>query len=192
MKKESVVILLIVTFVVGFIVGAVSGIKFYSKEKASGQAAQGGPPPQGSGASPVNPEEINRLETIVRNEPTNLRSLVALGNLYFDSNQFHKAIDAYERSLAIDPRNPDVRTDLGIMYRAVRDYDRAVKEFREAARLDSAHINSRFNLGIVLQNDKKDITGAVAAWEDFLRVEPSGERASSVKRELEQLKSLAK
>jgi cytochrome c-type biogenesis protein CcmH/NrfG len=192
MKKESVVILLIITFVAGFIVGVVSGIKFYSKEKGSGQVVQGGPPPQGSGAPPVNPEEINRLETIVRSEPTNLQALVALGNLYFDSNQFQKAIDVYERSLAIDPRNPDVRTDLGVMYRAVKDYDRAVKEFREAARLDPAHKNSRFNLGIVLQNDKKDIQGAVVAWEDFLRVEPSGERASSVKREIEQLKSLAK
>jgi cytochrome c-type biogenesis protein CcmH/NrfG len=192
MKKETVVILLIVTFVAGFIAGAATGIYSYSKEKGSGQIAQGGPPPQGGGAPAANPEEINRLETIVRNEPTNLQALVALGNLYFDSNQFHKAIDVYERSLAIDPKNPDVRTDLGIMYRAVKDYDKAVKEFREAARLDPTHKNSRFNLGIVLQNDKKDIQGALTAWEDFLRVEPSGERASSVRHEVEQLKSLTK
>jgi cytochrome c-type biogenesis protein CcmH/NrfG len=192
MKKESVVILLIITFVAGFVAGAISGIKFYSKEKGSGQIVEGGPPPQGGGAPSGNPEEISRLETIVRSEPTNLQALVTLGNLYFDSNQFHKAIDVYERSLAIDPKNPDVLTDLGIMYRAIKEYDKAVKEFREAARLAPTHVNSRFNLGIVLQQDKKDIQGALAAWEDFLRVEPSGERASSVKHEIEQLKSLAK
>jgi len=192
MKKESVIILLIVTFVAGFIAGAVFGIKSYSKEKGSGQTTQAGPPPQGAGAPPVNPEDLTRLEATVRNEPTNLQALVALGNLYFDSNQFQKAIDVYERSLAIDPKNPDVLTDLGVMYRAIKDYDRAVKQFREAARLDPSHKNSRFNLGIVLQHDKKDIQGALTAWEDFLRVEPSGERASSVRHEIEQLKSLAK
>jgi tetratricopeptide (TPR) repeat protein len=192
MKKESVIILLIVTFVAGFIAGAVSGIKFYAKEKAGSQVTQAGTPAQGNGPAPVSAEEVNRLEGIVRNEPTNLQALVALGNLYFDSNQYQKAIDAYERSIAINPNDADVRTDLGIMYRAVKDYDRAIKEFREAARIDPAHKNSRFNLGIVLQHDKKDIRGAIAAWEDFLRVEPSGERSSTVKNEIEQLKSLAK
>jgi len=192
MKKESVVILLIIAFVVGFIVGAVSGIKFYSKEKRVGQIAESGPSVPGNGSPSINPDEITRLEATVRNEPTNVQALVTLGNLYFDSNQHEKAIDMYERSLAIDPRNPDVRTDLGIMYRAVKDYDRAVKEFREAARIDPSHRNSRFNLGVVLQHDKKDLQGALTAWEDFLRVEPSGERAASVRGEIEQLKSLAK
>ena len=192
MKKESVIILLIVAFVAGFIVGAVSGIKFYSTERGGDRSAQTGEAGQGSGARPVSAEEIGRLEAIVSKEPTNLQALVTLGNLYFDSNQYQKAIDVYERSLAIDPKNPDVRTDLGIMYRAVKDYDRAVKEFREAARIDPSHKNSRFNLGVVLQNDKKDIQGAIAAWEDFLRVEPSGERATSVRGEIEQLKNLAK
>jgi cytochrome c-type biogenesis protein CcmH/NrfG len=192
MKKESVIILLIVTFIAGFLVGAVSGIKFYSKEKSGDQGLQAGPSGGTSATPPVSAEEINRLEAIVRNDPTNLQALITLGNLYFDSNQYQKAIDAYERSLAIDPKNPDVRTDLGIMYRAVKDYDKAVMEFREAARIDPSHRNSRFNLGVVLQNDKKDIQGAIAAWEDFLRVEPSGERADSVKREIEQLKTLAK
>jgi tetratricopeptide (TPR) repeat protein len=192
MKKESVITLLIVTFVAGFIAGAVSGIKFYAKEKAGGQVTQAGTPAQGNGPPPVSAEEVNRLEGIVGKEPTNLQALVALGNLYFDSNQYQKAIDAYERSIAINPNDADVRTDLGIMYRAIKDYDRAIKEFREAARIDPSHKNSRFNLGIVLQHDKKDIRGAIAAWEDFLRVEPSGERSSTVRGEIEQLKSLAK
>jgi tetratricopeptide (TPR) repeat protein len=78
------------------------------------------------------------------------------------------------------------------MYRAVKDYDGAIREFREAARLDPTHKNSRFNLGVVLQHDKKDINGAIAAWEAFLKVEPSGERADMARAEVQQLKALAK
>jgi cytochrome c-type biogenesis protein CcmH/NrfG len=67
-----------------------------------------------------------------------------------------------------------------------------VREFREAARLDPTHKNSRFNLGVVLQHDKKDVDGAIAAWEDFLKVEPAGERAEMARAEVQQLKALAK
>jgi cytochrome c-type biogenesis protein CcmH/NrfG len=188
MKKETTIILLVVTFVGGFILGAIGGIKFYAGEhRGSNPAAS-----EATVSQPATGEEIGRLEAIIGKEPRNLQSLVSLGNAYFDSGQPVKAIDAYERALAIDPRNADVRTDLGIMYRAVKDYDKAVKEFREAARLDRTHKNSRFNLALVLQEDKKDFEGAIAAWEDFLRVEPSGEKATQARAQLEQLKGLVK
>jgi tetratricopeptide (TPR) repeat protein len=188
MKKESVIILLVVTFLGGFVFGAISGIRFYARgHEGSSPAA-----PEEAVSQPAAVEEIDQAEAVVRRDPRNFQALVALGNLYFDSKQPQKAIDAYERALAIDPRNSDVRTDLGIMYRAVKDYDKAVKEFREAARFDPNHRNSRYNLGVVLQEDKKDVEGAIAAWEDFLRVEPTGEQAAKARAELEQLKGLAK
>ena len=38
----------------------------------------------------------------------------------------------------------------------------------------------------------RDMDGAIAAWEDFLKVEPSGERAEMARAEVQQLKALAK
>jgi cytochrome c-type biogenesis protein CcmH/NrfG len=190
MQKDKVILYVIVAFLVGFIVGAVVAIKWYARERPSAgmseQHQDGGAPARLNAT-----EEIRQLEGVLQKDPQNLQALVSLGNLYFDTNQSKKAIEAYERALQIDPKNPDVRTDLGIMYRQVKDYDRAIKEFREAARLDPTHKNSRFNLGVVLQHDKKDVKGAIQAWEDFLRVEPTGERSDMVRKELAQLKSLA-
>ena len=183
MKKESIVILAIVIFVAGFVAGAITGIKFYAKEH--GDEALRPPAPEESTPQAVSGNEIGQWEAVVKKEPQNLRALVSLGNLYFDSHQPQKAIAVYERALAIDPRNPDVRTDLGIMYREIKDYDKAVREFREAARMDASHKNSRFNLAIVLQQDKKDIEGAIAAWRDYLRVDPTGERSAMAKAELD-------
>lgn len=188
MKKENVIILVIVTFVAGFLAGAIGGIKFYSREHGNS------PTGMRADAAPrvLDTDEAARLEAAVRKDPQNTQALIALGNLYFDANQYPKAIEVYLRALAIDPKNPDVRTDLGIMYRAVSDYDHAVQQFREAARLSPTHKNSRFNLGVVLQHDKKDMDGAIAAWEDFLKVEPSGERAEMARAEVRQLKALTK
>jgi cytochrome c-type biogenesis protein CcmH/NrfG len=194
MKKDKAILLVIVAFLAGFVIGAISGIKFYAaqhRESASiPHEHEGGPAsPQ---AKANLPQEIAQIEDVLKRDPNNLQALISLGNAYFDANQYNKAIDAYQRALKIDPKNADVRTDMGIMYRSIKDYDSAVREFRQAAKDNPAHVNSRFNLAIVLQNDKKDIPAAILAWEDFLKVEPAGQRAGMAQAQLEQLKGLAK
>ena len=55
------------------------------------------------------------------------------------------------------------------------------------------HINSRFNLGIVLKYDRNDSTGAIQAWEEFLKLEPYMEpddgRIERVKKEMEAMRA---
>jgi len=192
MQRDKVFLLIIVAFLAGFIIGAISGIKFYGAQKggaSSSVSEEGQTSPQ---AKANLAQEITQLEEALKRDPENLQALISLGNAYFDTNQERKAIGTYQKALKIDPKNADVRTDMGIMYRNIKDYDSAVREFRQAAKDNPTHVNSRFNLAIVLQRDKKDIPGAVAAWEDFLRVAPADERAPMAKAQLEQLKSMAK
>ena len=186
MNRDRVIIFVILAFLAGFVLGAVSGIRFSVGERGEAVAPTKGPVQVGQG------QQIRELEKVLEREPNNLQALIALGNACFDSQQYKKAIDAYERALAIDPKNSDARTDLGIMYRSVGNYDKALNEFREAARQDPFHKNSRYNIGVVLQNDKKDIPGAIKAWEDFLKLEPTGERADTVRGELTRMKDLLK
>jgi tetratricopeptide (TPR) repeat protein len=188
MKKENVIILIIVAFIVGFIAGGIGGIKFYATHMEGVRSTGIIETDPHATAAP----DLKALEDIVRKEPTNLTALVDLGNAYFDANQYPQAIETYKKAIALDPKNADVRTDLGIMYRAIKDYDGAIQEFKEAIKENPKHVNSRFNLGIVLQMDKKDISGAIAAWEDFLKIEPTGKQADMARAQLKQLKELSK
>ncbi len=194
MQRDRAFLLIIIAFLAGFVIGAISGIKFYAGQRGGSSSAQG--EQQGGPASPQAKtdlsQEIAQLEDVLKKDPNNLQALISLGNAYFDTNQYNKAIDAYQKALKLDPKNADVRTDLGIMYRSIKDYDGAIREFKQAAKDNPTHVNSRFNLAIVLQNDKKDIPAAITAWEDFLKVEPAGQRAGMAKAQLEQLKGLAK
>jgi tetratricopeptide (TPR) repeat protein len=115
-----------------------------------------------------------------------------LGNLYFDSGQAKEAIEAYGQYLILKPENPDVRTDLGIMYRALGDFDRAIEEFRKAAKSDPKHANSRYNIGIVLLHDKGDVKGAIKAWEEYLKIDPNSERAQRIRAQIENLRKMVK
>jgi len=78
---------------------------------------------------------------------------------------------------------------MGIMYRKLKQFDKALEAFRQASRENPMHVNSRFNLGIVLKYDKNDLTGAIQAWEDFLKlVPPDDERIPMVKTEIQDMK----
>ena len=102
-----------------------------------------------------------------------LRPWVKLGNNYYDTNQNDKAIVAYDKALAINNSSANVWTDMGIMYRRIGQFDKAIESFIEGAKRDPKHIFSRFNRGIVLLYDLKDTPGAIAAWEEVLKIDPA-------------------
>jgi tetratricopeptide (TPR) repeat protein len=196
MKKETVILVVVIAFLVGFITGATVAIlkgKTGAQGPAVVQKPQMAPAPAPPGPSPREvAAKIQTLKDIVKKDPKNLPAWVELGNLYFDSNQPKEAIEAYEQYLAVKPDNADVRTDMGIMYRNLGDFDRALEEFRKAAQSDPKHVNSRYNIGVVLLHDKQDIKGAIKAWEEYLKVDPTSERAGRVRAQMENLKKMAK
>ncbi|MBU1611913.1 MAG: tetratricopeptide repeat protein [Proteobacteria bacterium] len=95
-----------------------------------------------------------------------------LGNAYFDADMPALSIEAYKKSLAIDAGNADVWTDLGVMYRRNNEPERAVEIFNRALVANPGHETARFNKGIVLLHDLKDVAGAVATWEELVRLNP--------------------
>ena len=200
MKKETLILVVVITFIVGFITGATVAIlrgtkgaeKVVSVQKPQG-APQTAPMPPSQGPTPLEvASKIQTLKEIVKKDPKNFPAWVEMGNLYFDSNQPKEAIEAYSQYLAAKPDNPDVRTDMAIMYRKLGDFDRAIEEFKKAAQSDPKHVNSRYNLGLVLLHDKQDMKGAIKAWEEYVRVDPKSERAERVKAQMEKMKKMVK
>jgi cytochrome c-type biogenesis protein CcmH/NrfG len=199
-KKETVILVVVITFLVGFITGATVAIlrgKKGAEKVAAVQKPQGAPQtaPMPAPQGPPPPEVASKIQTlkdIVKKDPKNLPAWVEMGNLYFDSNQPKEAIEAYSQYLAAKPDNPDVRTDMGIMYRKLGDFDRAIEEFKKAVQSDPKHVNSRYNLGLVLLHDKQDMKGAIKAWEDYLKVDPKSERAERVRTQMEKMKKMVK
>ncbi len=199
MKKETVILVVVIAFLAGLVVGAFSFQYFVRKKdfqtarvpQKPQMAPQEAPAPL-PGPSPAEvASKIDALKEIVKKDPKNLSAWVELGNLYFDSNQPQEAIKAYTEYLKIKPDSADVRTDLGIMYRNAGEIDKAIEEFKKAAQIDPKHVNSRYNLGLVLLHDKRDIKAAVKAWEDYLKVDPNSERAQRIKAQLDKLKTMA-
>ena len=191
MKKETAILAIVIAFVVGLVVGVISFSVYKAGRKpAMVQKPQTAPmPPPGPSPQEV-ASKAQTLKEILKKDPKNLPAWVELGNLYFDANQPKEAIEAYSKYLAIKPDNADVRTDMAIMYRNLGDIERALQEFGKAAQGDPKHVNSRYNIGIVLLHDKGDIKGASKAWEEYLKVDSNSERAQRIKTQIEKMKTM--
>lgn len=111
------------------------------------------------------------LEAVNRN-PGDFDSLVKLGDLYYDGQQYPNAIQYYERALVIHPENPDVRTDLGTAYWYTGNADKALAEMEISLKYKPGHPQTLFNLGWVKWQGKADAKGAVAAWQKLLKTNP--------------------
>ena len=134
----------------------------------------GAAPHQGSPAAFETQQRIAIGEQLVQRDPKNRPAWVQLGNDYFDTHQPQKSIDAYANALALEPNNPDVLTDQGVMYRELGASDKALANFLKANQIAPRHFQSLFNAGVVYAYDLKDSKKAVETWNKIIAADPSG------------------
>lgn len=145
-------------------------------------------PAPGAGAMDVQ-ARITAAQQIVARDPKNVRAWIQLGNDYFDSRQSQKAIEAYGRALELEPNNPDVLTDQGVMYRDLGNFDLAIANFKKASTIDPKHVHSLFNMGVVYAHDLKNAEEARKAWNQVIAAAPGTPAAQQAQQALQQLQS---
>ncbi|HLV87747.1 MAG TPA: tetratricopeptide repeat protein [Candidatus Sulfotelmatobacter sp.] len=108
----------------------------------------------------------------VNKNPNDYDSLVKLGNVFYDAQQYQSSIPYYERALAIHPESPDVRTDMGTAYWYAGNADKAIEAMQTSLKYRPGHPQTLFNMGWILWQGKSDPKGAVAAWQQLLKANP--------------------
>jgi len=159
-KKGTMFMVAGFALLIGFLAGV--GFAVY-RMPATGMVTEGREQPR---------HDLARLEQQVKETPDDPEAWSHLGHAYFDADEYDKAIAAYTRSLELAPDNPDILTDLGVMYRRSGRPDKAIAAFDQAIRVNPAHVQPRFNKGVVLFFDKHDHQGAFAAWQELLEIDP--------------------
>ena len=185
MSKENV-LYAIIALLVG-ILGTVLVTGVVNKNQSASEVSGG--IPMGAGSPTDYQARIAEVEKIVVREPSNLQAWTQLGNDYFDTDQPQKAINAYAKALELEPRNPGVLTDQGIMFRKVGWFDKAISNFEKARQIDPGHLQSLYNMGVVYANDLKQPDKALQAWSLYLQLDTTSPTAQQIKGLVEQLKT---
>jgi len=115
---------------------------------------------------------LEKLQTT----PNDANLLAQLGSIYNAMHQFKEAAQYYDKSLKVDPKNVPTRTELASCLYYGGDVDGALAQLDQALKYDPKDTNSLFNLGVIRWKGKKDAPGAIAAWQELLKVHPDLDR----------------
>ncbi|OGU13528.1 MAG: hypothetical protein A2076_16520 [Geobacteraceae bacterium GWC2_53_11] len=181
MNKESTLIA-----VVALIVGLLGGYLVFSISNSGKSQQPNTAIPAGAGSPTDYTQRIAQAEKVVAQDPKNLNAWISLGNDYFDTEQSQKSINAYTKALEIEPNNPNVLTDQGVMFRKVGWYDKALINFEKANKIDPNHLQSLFNAGIVYVVDLKQPEKAAPYWKKYLTLDSNSPTAMQIKSMMEQ------
>ena len=185
----------IAIFAAGLLTGVFIGSRqTTSTSTPSAMSAPGGMPGGFTTPAPApgTDDKVSRIamaEQFVAREPKNVQAWIQLGNDLFDTNQAQKSIEAYAKALELQPNNPDVLTDQGVMFRAVGQFDQAIANFEKAQKIAPDHLQSLINIAVVYDNDLKKPEKAIAALEKVLQTDPTGRFGQQAREYLAQIKA---
>ena len=189
-------VLATICLVVGIAVGYLARGSAGSESRPQTGAAPAASAGAGTSTAEPTPEQMQKMASAqvapilaqLQSSPNDPKLLAEAGNVYYDTQQYKEAIDYYSRALKVQPRNADIRTDLGTAYFYLGDSDRALKEFDIALRDDPRHGQTMFNKGMVLWQGKNNPEAAVATWEKLLKTIPDYPERSRVEEAINRAK----
>lgn len=168
MVKQSTLIICVVFALLaglygGYLIGSINADRLDIPQQAQAPAQP---------KDPASDPEFKRLQQAVNTSPQDAEAWNHLGHWYFDNGMPREAIKTYESSLIIKPNDPNVITNMGVMYRDLHDHEKALELFRQASKLDEDHLQSRFNQGIVLFFDLDRKDEGIKVWSVLLEKAP--------------------
>jgi tetratricopeptide (TPR) repeat protein len=118
-------------------------------------------------------------------KPDDPDALTGMAHTKYDTGDYKTAATFYEKVLQLQPRDADLRTDLGNTYSQLQppDYDRAMAEYRKALEVDPGHEQALARLADTAIH-KGDKTTAREAVDKLAAVNPSSPALSSLRANL--------
>jgi tetratricopeptide (TPR) repeat protein len=133
--------------------------------------------------------KVQALRTVVERDPKNAVALAQLGNLYYDAGRYTDAIKWYIDSLAVNPNDVSVSTDLGVSYYYNNQPDLALKQLEHSLKVDPKHTKTLLNMGVVRAFGKRDLKGATEAWQRLVEIAPDSPEGRQARQALDTLSS---
>ncbi|SDC81161.1 MULTISPECIES: tetratricopeptide repeat protein [unclassified Candidatus Frackibacter] len=186
-RQKTIATFMVVIFVASIFVAAAG----YFSSSNNGQSSNSQQPNSQAGNETAT---IAKYKEQLANNPQDVNAMVALGNAYYDQQNYRQAINYYEASLKFESDHPHVLVDLGTAYyyQANSNPKKAIEVYNKALELDPKFKNALFNKGVVLHFGLQDYQKSIKAFEVFLEKYPNGELANKAKQFITEAKKTMK
>ena len=141
-----------------------------------GEELPDGHPPV-DGASGANAQRLRQqvaeIEGLLTANPNDAGLMAAMGNIYFDASRWPDARDWYEKALQVSSGDPNILTDLAVVYRNLGEFERSIELLDRAIAVDSGHWQAWYNKVVVYQFDLHRHDDAAKALETLQELKKS-------------------
>ena len=165
---------------VGFIVGYFAG---------GGGRPAGSPAASANAAAPAAGDRIKGLQEELARDPENPKLWAALGNAWYDREDWDHAIEAYRKALRKAPKDASVLSDLGAAYRNQGDFPQAIASFEKARAADSEHWQALLNLVLINAFDVRDAAAAQRHMDELKRRYPEIPNLDRIQEQISRLRA---
>ena len=185
------VVCLVIGVLVGYLARGSAPVRALpdAQSAAAASSAAPAPAPQQSQQMPsledmkhMADKQVEPLLAKLQSDPKNADLLNQVANVYRMTHQFKTAASYYQQSLDANPKNVGVRTDLASCLYYQGDVDGAIAQLEKSLTYDPKHAGTLFNLGMIRWKGKGDASGAVAAWQKLLKLNPSYENKPALEK----------
>lgn len=118
-------------------------------------------------------------------DPKNAQIPLQLANYLYDKKYFNLAIQWYQRSLNLNPRNSNALTDLGTSFFYTGQPQRAITQYKKALALNPKHQPTLFNMIVVNLEGTHDLPAANKYWRELDRLNPNYSGLKEIKERLD-------
>jgi cytochrome c-type biogenesis protein CcmH/NrfG len=132
-------------------------------------------------------KQVAPLLADLEKNPNDADVLAKIAHNYLAAQQFQSAQQYYEKSVAIKP-SVDALNELAFVYVKLGDLDRGIATLNRALAVDPRNPQVLYNLGYFEWKGKADPKAAIAAWQAFLKADPTSPRKPQVEQMLTQAK----
>jgi hypothetical protein len=130
-------------------------------------------------------QKIESYEQRARQNPQDSQTPLELANYLYDKRYYNMAIQWYQRSLSLDSRNVNARTDLGTSYFYTGQPKQAIAEYKKALALNPKHQPTMFNMIVVNLEGTHDLQTAKKYWSELNRQNASYPGLKEIKEKLD-------
>jgi tetratricopeptide (TPR) repeat protein len=134
-------------------------------------------------------KELAELESLSAKDPENFDYKTRIGDIYYDMGEYEKAVEYYQTSLKLKPKNPLVETDLAVCFHYLGQHDRSIQILDKVLEYSPDFAEALFNKGIVILRAKGDLKGGIAIWEKLLKAHPNYSRKAEIEQAINQMKT---
>jgi cytochrome c-type biogenesis protein CcmH/NrfG len=183
-QAKQVYVMAVISLAVGLAIGYLfRGSQSPAPAPQPVAAAQQSPAAGGMGGAPGQMPTLEQMKQMadqkaapllekLKSDPNNTDLLNQIGGVYVLSHRFKEAAGYFDRVLQVDPKNVAARTQLASCLYYTGDVDGAISQLQQSLRYDPKDANSLFVLGMIKWQGKQDSKGAVATWQQLLKLNP--------------------